>query len=275
MKIIKRIFITILTLLLVLVFLFNAYTFYSVKVLGKDLATINGYAVLEVVSGSMEPTIHIGDMIIINTKETNFKENDIVTFYDVNGSFVTHRILSIEGEEMVTKGDYNNTVDEAMPLSNIVGKFVFRLNGTGKLIAAFKKPFVMVMVLVIGIMVCFLISTDKDGKPILSEEEKEFREFQKKKLNSSKDEKVINKKDTSVKEKEKKKDTVLEKGKTEEPKEKTTKNKSSVNKKESPDAKTTRTVNKKTSENTKEKNKTVPEKNKNKMTNKKKKKKKK
>ena len=202
MKIIKRIFITIVILLLVLIFLFNAYTIYCLKVLDKDLATINGYAVLEVVSGSMEPTIHIGDMIIIDTKETNFKENDIVTFYDVNGSFVTHRILSIEGEEMVTKGDYNNTQDEAMPLSSIVGKFVFRLNGTGKLITAFKKPFVMVMVLVIGIMVCFLISTDKDGKPILSEEEKEFREFQKKKLNASK--KVINEKDTSVKEKENK-----------------------------------------------------------------------
>lgn len=207
MKVIKRILFTIATLLLVLLFLFNFYTFFCVKILKQDLATVNGYALLEVVSGSMEPTIHIGDMIVIDTKNTNYQENDIVTFYDVNGSFVTHRILSINGEEMVTKGDNNNTQDEVMPISNIVGKYVFAIGGLGKILASFKTPFVMIMILIIGFMVCFLISTDKDGKPILTEEEKEFQEFIKNKEKKKAKNDVEVK--TSVEKIDKKSNTVL------------------------------------------------------------------
>ena len=183
MRIIKRIFFTIATLLLILLFLFNFYTFFCIKILKQDLAIVNGYASLEVVSGSMEPTIHIGDMIVIDTKSVDYQENDIVTFYDVNGSFVTHRILSINGEDMITKGDNNNTEDEPIPRKNIVGKYVFKVNGLGKILASFKSPFVMIMILIMGLMVCFLISTDKEGKPILTEEEKEFQEFIKSKEN--------------------------------------------------------------------------------------------
>ncbi len=200
MKVIKRIFFIIATVVLFFLFLFNFYTFFCIKIAKQDLATINGYALLEVVSGSMEPIIHIGDMIVIDTKTTHYQENDIVTFYDVNGSFVTHRILSIKGEDMITKGDNNNSEDESIPLKNIVGKYVFKVNGLGKILASFKSPFVMIMILIIGFMVCFLISTDKEGKPILTQEEKEFQEFIKnkeKKLNESKNDVKI--KQTNVK----------------------------------------------------------------------------
>ncbi len=178
MKVIKKIFIAIITIFLVLVFAFNVYNMICIKILKKDLAPIRGYALLEVVSGSMEPTIHIGDIIVINTNENAYKVNDIVTFKDINGAFVTHRILSIEEENMITKGDNNNTEDESMSTKSIIGKYVMKIPGAGKLLAAFKTPFVMIMILIIGLMVCFLISTDKDGKPILTKEEKEFQEFQ-------------------------------------------------------------------------------------------------
>ena len=104
--------------------------------------------------------------------------NDIVTFKDVNGDFVTHRILHIEEGEMVTKGDNNNTEDSAMSTKDIVGKYLFRIPNAGKVMASFKTPFVMGMVLVIGVLICFLVSTDKNGNPILTENEKELKEFQ-------------------------------------------------------------------------------------------------
>lgn len=178
MKIIKRLFLTIVTLLLVSLLLFNVYNFINIKVLKKDLTSVFGYSLLEVVSGSMEPTIHVGDLILINTKDTAYHVNDIVTFKDVNGDFVTHRILLIEGSEMVTKGDNNNTEDSAMSTKDIVGKYLFRIPNAGKVMASFKTPFVMGMVLVIGVLICFLVSTDKNGNPILTENEKELKEFQ-------------------------------------------------------------------------------------------------
>lgn len=181
MKRVKKILFAILSILLGLVLIFSIYNFISLKVLHKDLATINGYALLEVVSGSMEPTIYKGDMIIINTKENDYKENDIITFRGKEGEFVTHRIISINDKTMITKGDNNNTEDDPTNMSNIVGKYVTKINGAGKIISSFKNPFTMVMIFVIGLLACILLSTDSDGKPILEKDEQEFQEFLKNK----------------------------------------------------------------------------------------------
>lgn len=200
MKIVKRLLIGIITVLLALMFVFNIYNFISIKILHKDIADFGGFAILEVVSGSMEPTIYIGDLIIIDTKANLYQKDDIVTFYDENGSFVTHRIVSINENEMITKGDNNNTKDEATDVSKIVGRYVMKISNAGKILASFKNPLVLLLILVIGLLFCFLISTDKDGKPILTEKEKlmqEFREYKKmkkkKKREKEKKEVILNK----------------------------------------------------------------------------------
>lgn len=208
MKIVKRLGIGIVTFVLVLLLAFNIYNFVSVKILKKDLASFGGYAILEVVTGSMEPTIHVGDLIIINTKEVNYQESDIVTFYDVDGSFVTHRIVSINGTEMMTKGDNNNTEDDPTEMDKVVGKYLFKISGAGKLLASFKSPFVLVMILIIGLLFCIFVSIDKEGNPILTEEEKElqeFREYQNKKSEeeSGKNENLFRKKESIEQEIEK------------------------------------------------------------------------
>ena len=182
MKLLKKILLTLIIIFLVPLVTFNVYNFVSIKLLHKDLALIDGYAVLEVISGSMEPTIKIGDLIVINTNEENYGIGDIITFRDINGSFVTHRIISIEDNVMVTQGDANDSVDEEMSVSSIVGKYTMRIPGEGKLITSLKNPLVMTLILAIGVLVCFLVSTDDELKPIdLTEEEKEFLEFKKNK----------------------------------------------------------------------------------------------
>jgi len=191
MKIIKKIFFTIITIFLILLVMFNIYNFYCIKILKQDLVSINGYAVLEVVSGSMEPTIHVGDLVIINTNEKNYQKDDIVTFRDVDDSFVTHRIKEINKDKMITRGDNNDSDDQPMEVNRLIGKYLFKINGLGTLFAAFKSPFVMVMILVIGILTCILTSVDKDGNPILSESEREFQEFQEYKKKQSKEELFI------------------------------------------------------------------------------------
>lgn len=177
MKLVRKILISLTIIFLGLLITFNFYNLFCLKVLNKDLTTISGYAVLEVVSGSMEPTIHVGDLIIIYTNEEKYEVGDIITFYDVDGSFVTHRIISIENGQMITQGDNNNSPDSPTDMKQIVGKYIFKITGLGILFKALKSPVVMILVLLIGIMVCFLISTDKDGKPILNKEEEEFQKY--------------------------------------------------------------------------------------------------
>ncbi|MCX4364824.1 MAG: signal peptidase I [Bacilli bacterium] len=180
MKLVKNIFIKIIWLILILLVTFNIYNFVSINVLKKDIASINGYAILEVVSGSMEPTIKIGDIIVINTKKTDYKAGDIITFYDVNGSFVTHRLVNINDTKMTTKGDANDSADEEMDTKNIVGKYVTKISGAGKLMASLKNPFVMLLILVIGIVSCLLMSTDENLIPKdLTDEEKAYLEYKK------------------------------------------------------------------------------------------------
>lgn len=178
MKIVKKIVFTIVTILLVLLLTYNIYNFISLKILKRDIATVNGYAILEVVSGSMEPVIHVGDMIIIDTDDTEYGLDDIVTFYDSEGSFTTHRIIDIEDGLYTTKGDNNNTKDK-LPIAadKIVGKYVGKIPLAGRVLASFKSPITMILILVIGVLICILLSTDKDGNPILDEKEKEYQEF--------------------------------------------------------------------------------------------------
>lgn len=172
----KGLFITI-SIILSLILLYNIYNFISLKILKKDLATINGYAILEVASGSMEPTLKVGDLIMIDTKANSYRKNDIITFYDVNGSFVTHRLVNINKNNMITKGDANDSEDGALPTKNIIGKYVFKISGLGILMSSLKNPLVSMMILIIGFLICYLISTDRNGNPILDEEEQEFQEF--------------------------------------------------------------------------------------------------
>lgn len=177
MKRLKKVFGSIIIIVLSLLIILNLYNFFCMKVLKKDYTSIMGYTMLEVISGSMEPTIHVNDFIIVNTREREFHENDIITFYDEENSFVTHRIISVEENNFITKGDNNDSIDKPISKDQIFGKYVLKFTGAGKILGAFKNPITMVLIFIVGVLACIFISTDKNGNPIIDEDEKEFEEF--------------------------------------------------------------------------------------------------
>ncbi|MCI8548665.1 MAG: signal peptidase I [Bacilli bacterium] len=167
MKVLKKLLQIIIWIVVILVLIYNLYTYISINILKKDLASVNGYAILEVVSYSMTPTINKGDLIIINEKDSEYKKNDIITFKDSTGSIVTHRIFDITSKGIITKGDANNTEDKGfLQEKNIVGKYVGKINNLGYLIKSIRNPLVLILILIMGIIVCVLISTDKNGIPL-------------------------------------------------------------------------------------------------------------
>lgn len=85
-----------------------------------------GFRVYRVISGSMQPTLQIGDIIIIR-KEKEYHINDIIT-YDTGLTTVTHRIKSIDNNGVVTKGDANDVNDDVFNVDKIVGKYFFRIS---------------------------------------------------------------------------------------------------------------------------------------------------
>ena len=96
-----------------------------------------------VLSGSMEPVLNVGGMVVIKPVETSEIEiGDIITFYS-GESLVTHRVLDvIVGQNDIsftTKGDANEEPDLLpVPANSVVGQVVIDVPYLGYL-AAFVK----------------------------------------------------------------------------------------------------------------------------------------
>lgn len=90
------------------------------------------------------------DLVIVRqTKE--YKTGDIVV-YQGESSLVIHRVLSIDGEEVVTKGDANNKADDPVAISVIKGKMVAHIPFVGKIVRLLKTPVVLVLLVAAAIL---------------------------------------------------------------------------------------------------------------------------
>ena len=120
---------------------------------------IFGYRLYVIMSGSMEPTIHVKQAII--TKEIdNPQVGDAIAFGE--GDFITvHRIIKeyTEGDSKLyqTKGDNNNTEDkELVKQSQIKGKVKWILPGVGETIL-FLQNHLVFLIIAIGVLLIILL----------------------------------------------------------------------------------------------------------------------
>lgn len=125
---ISRIFNAALVILLIVLTVFVIYVMVcsargkAVKVFGKS--------VLRVETGSMEPSIHTGDYILIETvKPETLQTGDIISFYSEDSEtydlLITHRIAEINADgTFLTRGDANPVSDRvAVRQERIAGKY--------------------------------------------------------------------------------------------------------------------------------------------------------
>lgn len=124
------------------------YYIFQVKILSKDYVNIFGYSFFEVASGSMSPTLEIGDVIFV--KLTNeIEENDIILYSEGN-SFITHRLIKKEQDRLIAKGDANNSEDKPIKKEQVLGKVGFIVPRIG----IWKK--IILQPEVIGLTISFL-----------------------------------------------------------------------------------------------------------------------
>ena len=80
-EMIPKYFLSALTCLVIVSIFFALYGLFQVSILDKGYASYFGYALFEVESGSMSPTINAKDMVIV--KETNkIKQDDTCLWID-------------------------------------------------------------------------------------------------------------------------------------------------------------------------------------------------
>ena len=82
--------------------------------------------------------------------------------------------IAVDGSKMITKGDNNKSNDEDMTIDHIVGKYIYKVPFLGAFLNIFRNPIYLTLILVIGILFSYLISTDKDGKPIVRKKQNRF-----------------------------------------------------------------------------------------------------
>lgn len=115
----------------------------------QTLPTIGGYTYLIVLSGSMEPAISAGDVIIIH-RQDSYTPGEIITFAD-DGALTTHRITAVTGEGYRTQGDANNAPDQLLiPSEAIQGRVVAVIPRLGQALLFLRRPAGLLLLLALG-----------------------------------------------------------------------------------------------------------------------------
>lgn len=124
-----------------------------------------GLQALAVLSGSMEPTYHVGSLIYVKKVDPMaLKSGDVITFMLDEDTLATHRIVEVvpdEDDDTVlrfrTKGDANDVEDGGLVhYKNVVGTPVFTIPGLGYVADFIKKPYGTYMVIGIGALVVLI-----------------------------------------------------------------------------------------------------------------------
>jgi signal peptidase len=114
-----------------------------------------------VLSSSMSPTIHAGDVVFVSDVDPeNIEERDVITFAPEEGPLsernkvITHRVVDIEqqsdGRHFVTKGDANDSPDSfPVAAENVVGRVTFQLPLIGHVIAFAGSRLGMLLLIVL------------------------------------------------------------------------------------------------------------------------------
>ena len=121
----KTILRTVLLVALAAIVGINVYLLNAANLGGDAVPMPFGVGATVVLTGSMEPELSAGDLLIV-AKADDYAERDVVVFQD-GRTPVVHRIVSIDGESVVTKGDANNTEDDPIKLDQIKGRVLLAI----------------------------------------------------------------------------------------------------------------------------------------------------
>ena len=111
-----------------------------------------GYSVFRVMTGSMEPEIPEGSLLLVHKTDPNTLEaGDVISFFSpdptLEGAVNTHRVVRWEEEagsrRFYTKGDANGMEDSyPVDAAQVVGEVVFVSRGLGRLVTLLSNPLV-------------------------------------------------------------------------------------------------------------------------------------
>ena len=166
---------------------------------------IMGYRVFNVISGSMEPTYSVGDLLYVEETDPNtIKVGTPITFV-MNESLVvaTHRVVEVDTakQHFITKGDANDLADAApVHFKNVVGVPKFSIPKLGYVSDFIQNPPGMYIAVIIAVALIILVflpdfvkkkKKDEDKEEEINKED-DTKEEPEAKINASESEAEVN-----------------------------------------------------------------------------------
>ena len=166
--------------------IFGIYLFIQKYMLGNSFFTLFGYSIFKVQTGSMSGAIEQNDIIVVKIGNEDIEPQDIITYVE-NNYFITHRVLTVENDIIITKGDANNSEDKPINRGQVLGEVVYVID-----MKLLKKVFTDTNVIIPGVITLFLFIElvtykEKAGEKSERKTDKENRDEENKK-NGNEDE---------------------------------------------------------------------------------------
>ena len=114
-----------------MVYLWNARTLG-----GNEMPMPFGVGASVILSGSMEPTLRVNDLVFIRRADC-YQVGDVVVYQSGNMP-VIHRLIALEGDMALTQGDANNVPDAPVSMTSIKGKLALRIPYAGMAVQAIQ-----------------------------------------------------------------------------------------------------------------------------------------
>lgn len=149
---ISKVFRTIVYIIIIPIIFYNISLIIQSFIKKDEMPSFFGIKSFIIISGSMEPELNIGDIIITSQKEQNeIEKKDIISFRE-GQQIITHRVEEIveeNGEKLYkTKGDNNNVSDRNLVKYNqIEGVYIAKIPKIGTLLATLKNKVVIISII--------------------------------------------------------------------------------------------------------------------------------
>lgn len=176
LKIIRNVVNVLVSVVLILAVLLLVFTAFS---------PVKSIQILRVMSGSMEPKIKVGGVVIVNKIPTeSLKVGDVITFTssDDQNMTVTHRLVEIKDQEdgkvFLTRGDANqsNDIGEVRP-DQVKGKVLLSVPFLGYISVWIKQPLGFALMVILPAVLIIINEIINIKKSIEKEMEAKYQKM--------------------------------------------------------------------------------------------------
>lgn len=131
------------------------------------LAPAFGWRLDVVQTGSMSPTIGVGDLVVTAPESpADLRAGDVISFRS-GGSLVCHRIIGVDetNRTFTTKGDANEDPDPSpVAFDSVIGKVVMNVPYLGHIISFVKSPFGWALIILLALLILVAGGEGRDPK---------------------------------------------------------------------------------------------------------------